>query len=118
VTDLPLHELIQNCERIVARDAAVERWMTVPQEPWPEDGSFPVAARYLANRNSETGEEEVQWTGTANGGTVSCITRGLAGVLRVHPSYVPRGNDLELHLRLVDDQGKTQALVVQQLWWL
>jgi hypothetical protein len=119
VTELSLSELIQNCERIAAEDAAVERRLTVPQEPWPEDGTFPAAAHYLTYRYPETGEEEVKWTGVANGLVVACITRGLVGKLRVHPSYVPSGNELDLHLRLVDEQGKTRALAVQRLsWWL
>lgn len=99
-------------EQVVAASAAAQLACTVPQEPWPADGSLPVAAHVLQYVDPDTGEREVKWTGTWYGLTVSCVTRGVDVPVRVKPTFEVLGDVPIISLRLVCDEGYTRAHAV------
>lgn len=104
-------DLIQWANAVVARDEETERRLTVPQEPWPADGTLPVAAHFLQLVRSD-GKREIKWTGTWRGLTVECLTVGVDVPVRVKPTFEMLGDEPSISLRLVCDEGYTRAHAV------
>lgn len=113
-----LFNLIRLANAIVSADDVRQRAATVSQQPWPEDGSLPIAAHVPLYTDPDTGEQDVLWTGSAYGVTAACQTRGAIGPLRVRPTLEMDGKHPVLHVRLVDDEGRTWAHTMDWAgWW-
>lgn len=107
-------DLVQWADAVVARDKETERRRTVPQEPWPADGTLPVAAHFVQYVRAD-GKREIKWTGAWRGLIVECLTVGVEVPVRVKPTFEMLGDVPIISLRLVCDEGYTRAHVIYRV---
>lgn len=105
-------DMIRNADLIIAADEARERARTVPQAPWPTDGSLPVA------EHVQICHDTVKWAGNAFGIQATCITQDMDVVLYVKATVERNGpQDWYGHVRLVTAGGKVWAHSFLTNWW-
>lgn len=105
-------DLIRNADAIIAADDARRRARTVQQQPWPADGTLPVAEHVQLDHDA------MLWTGHAYG-IAATVTAPIPGpTLYVKPTVERNGPRGWLgHVRLVTAEGKVWAHSFLTDWW-